>query len=77
MLDHSASDIYCKLCDYRLTVGDSLIHHIFVYHSQAFVNLLIDVDPQLIVKADRYFEIRPEDWKKNIENNKKLKFVEG
>ena len=70
MLDHSATDIYCKICDKRLTVGDSLIHHIFDNHSAAFINMLIKWNPQLIVIADQYFEIRPEDWKKNIQANK-------
>ena len=71
MISHNLSDVYCKICDKRLTVGDSLLLHIFENHSRQFVNILIELNHQIIVMADKYFEYRPDDWKTNIENNKK------
>lgn len=52
-------NVYCKVCDKLMEIGDSMLGHIIANHPYDFANILITLNPQIISITDICFEIRP------------------
>lgn len=51
---------YCKVCSQELHVGDSMLLHIFQEHPRQFVNMIIQLNPEIVEMTHNLFTIGPE-----------------
>jgi len=50
------TETYCKICNERMEIGSSMLGHIFKFHPDTFINILVLCNPSIAISAWEYYE---------------------